>query len=332
MFLKKFKKVFILSVLTLFSIPNSILAYSDYILVGGQNIGIELQAKGIMIVGLYKVNNNYPARDSGLEVGDMIVSINDSPVATVKEMVEKINKIENKENIKIKYLRFDEEFTANLKLYKDDNGVYKTGLYVKDSITGLGTLTFIDPNTKLFGALGHEIIEKSTGQILEIKDGKIFNSTVTSIERSSDGSPGEKNAHFDSDNVTGKVFENTTKGIFGNYLGKTNDKNLYKVATPNEVEKGEATIFTVIDGNEVHGYKINITKINNDKKQKIKNIMFEIIDEELLNKTGGIIQGMSGSPIVQGNNIIGAVTHVVIDNPKKGYGIFITNMLEEAEN
>lgn len=155
MFLKKIKKIFILSILTLFSIPNSILAYSDYILIGGQNIGIELQAKGIMIVGLYKVNDIYPARDSGLEVGDIIISINDNSITSIEEMVDKIDKIENKENIKIKFLRFGKEFTANLKLYKDNNGVYKTGLYVKDSITGLGTLTYVDPNTKLFGALGH---------------------------------------------------------------------------------------------------------------------------------------------------------------------------------
>lgn len=332
MFFKKFKKVFILSVLTLFSIPFSVQAYSEYISIGGQNIGIELQAKGVMIVGLYKVNDNYPARDAGLEVGDIIISINGDSIATIEEMVDKIENSQNKENIKIKYLRFDEELTSNLKLYKDNNGVYKTGLYVKDSITGLGTLTFIDPNTKLFGALGHEIIEKTTGQILEIKDGKIFNSTVTSIERSSDGSPGEKNAKLDNSNVTGKVVENTTKGIFGKYIGKITEENLYKVAMPDEIKTGEAYIFTVIEGNEVKKYKINITKINNNKKQKIKNILFEIIDEELLSKTGGIIQGMSGSPIIQGEKIIGAVTHVVVDNPKKGYGIFITNMLEEAEN
>ncbi len=332
MFFKKFKKSFILSLLTLFIMPFSVFAYSDYIAIGGENIGIELQAKGVMIVGLYKVNNTYPAKEAGLEVGDTIVEINDKEVVSIDEMVSIIKNIDNKASVSIKYSRAGESFTTDLKLYKDENNVYKTGLYVKDSITGLGTLTFIDPNTKLFGALGHEIIEKSTGQILEIKDGKIFNSTVTSIERSSEGTPGEKNADFDTSSITGEVFENTTKGIFGNYLGEINNNNLYKVAHPNDVKTGEATIFTVINGTEVKEYSINITKINNSKKQDTKNIMFEIIDENLLNKTGGIVQGMSGSPIIQDNKIVGAVTHVVVDSPKKGYGIFITNMLEEAEN
>ena len=329
MFFKKNKKSFILSLLALFIMPFSVFAYSDYVVVGGENIGIELQAKGVMIVGLYKVNDTYPAKEANLEVGDTIVEINGTKISSINEMVSLIEKTKNKDSIEIKYLRNNKIFKTNLKIYKDNSETYKTGLYVKDSITGLGTLTFIDPNTKLFGALGHEIIEKSTGQILEIKDGKIFESEVTSIERSSEGEPGEKNAEFNSKNITGKVYENTNKGIFGNYIGIINKENLYKVAPPEEIKTGEATIFTVLNGTEVNEYKINITKINN---QETKNIMFEIVDDTLLNKTGGIIQGMSGSPIIQDNKIIGAVTHVVVNSPKKGYGIFITKMLEEAEN
>ena len=329
MFFKKNKKSFILSLLALFIMPFSVFAYSDYVVVGGENIGIELQAKGVMIVGLYKVNDTYPAKEANLEVGDTIVEINGTKISSINEMVSLIEKTKNKDSIEIKYLRNNKIFKTNLKIYKDNSETYKTGLYVKDSITGLGTLTFIDPNTKLFGALGHEIIEKSTGQILEIKDGKIFESEVTSIERSSEGEPGEKNAEFNSKNITGKVYENTNKGIFGNYIGIINKENLYKVAPPEEIKTGEATIFTVLNGTEVNEYKINITKINN---QETKNIMFEIVDDTLLNKTGGIIQGMSGSPIIQDDKIIGAVTHVVVNSPKKGYGIFITKMLEEAEN
>ena len=132
--------------------------------------------------------------------------------------------------------------------------------------------------------------------------------------------------------VTGNVTENTTKGIFGNYLGQINKENLYQVARPNEIELGDASIFTVINGEEIKEYSINITKVNLSKNKETKNIMFEITDKELLTKTGGIIQGMSGSPIIQKNKIIGAVTHVVVDSPNKGYGIFITKMLEEAEN
>ena len=332
MFFKKIKKSFILSILTLFIMPFSALAYSDYIVVGGENIGIELNSKGVMVVGLYKVNGTYPAKDAGIEVGDTIIAINDSQISNINDMVSKINITSNKDNIEVKYLRSNKYLTTNLKLYKDDNNVYKTGLYVKDSITGLGTLTFIDPNTRLFGALGHEIIEKATGQILEIKDGKIFKSTVTGIERSSEGTPGEKNAEFDTSTITGEISENTAKGIFGRYLGEIKKNKLYKVAQPNEVKIGKATIFTVIDGNDVKEYSINITKVNSSKNQETKNIMFEITDKELLSKTGGIIQGMSGSPIIQDDKIVGAVTHVVVDQPNKGYGIFITRMLEEAEN
>ena len=332
MFLKKFKKVFILSILTLFIMPFSVFAYSDHIVVGGENIGIELKSKGVMIVGLYKVNDVFPAKEAGLEIGDIIDEINGTTISSIEEMVELIEKEKNKNEVNIKYTRLNKQYSTKLKLYKKEDNIYKTGLYVKDSITGLGTLTFIDPNTKKFGALGHEIIEKTTGQILEIKDGKIFNSTVTGIERSSDGIPGEKNAEFDTSSITGNVTENTTKGIFGNYLGQINKEKLYQVAQPNEIELGDATIFTVINGEEIKKYNINITKINLLKNKETKNIMFEITDKELLAKTGGIIQGMSGSPIIQKNKIVGAVTHVVVDSPNKGYGIFITKMLEEAEN
>lgn len=332
MFFKKLKKSIILCFLTLFIMPFYVFAYSDYIAIGGENIGIELRSKGVMIVGLYKVNNIYPAKEAGLEIGDTIVSINDFAISSIDEMVTKIDGLNDASIISVGYLRDNKKMSTNLILHRDSNNICKTGLYVKDSITGLGTLTFIDPNTKLFGALGHEIIEKSTGKILEIKDGKIFDSNVTSIDRSSDGLPGEKNAEFDTSKIKGKVFENTTKGIFGNYIGDIDHNKLFEVAKPDEVKTGSAEIMTVIKGTEINKYSINIIKVNNLKNKDYKNIMFEITDEELLSKTGGIIQGMSGSPIIQNNKIIGAVTHVVVDSPNKGYGIFITKMLEEAEN
>ena len=228
-------------------------------------------------------------------------------------------------------MRNDQEKKTTLKLYKEESNVYKTGLYVKDSITGIGTLTFIDPTTKNFGALGHEIQEQTTGKIFEVKDGTIFSSEVTGILPSKDGSPGEKQAEYDKEDVKGTVSENTKQGIFGKYTDEINESKTYNVAKPNEVKKGKAKILTVLDGTKIQEYEINITQINSEK-QKNKNFVFEITDKELITKTGGIIQGMSGSPIIQGDNIIGAVTHVVINDTHKGYGIFITNMLEEAEN
>ena len=298
MFFKKIKNNVILLILSLFIIPTYALAYSDYVIAGGENIGIELNSKD---------------------------------VDNIKDMITTIENSNNKENLSITYLRGSKENTTNIKLVKSEGDIYKTGLYVKDSITGVGTLTYIDPNTKLFGALGHEIIEKNTGQKLEIKDGKIYSSTVTGVTRSSIGSPGEKNARYDSSKIFGNVFENTNKGIFGTYTGDIPNKKLYTVAKDSDISTGKASIFTVVNNDKVEEFTINIIKINNNDAVT-KNILFEVTDKNLLDLTGGIVQGMSGSPIIQGDYIIGAVTHVVVDDPTKGYGIFITKMLEEAEN
>ena len=330
MFLKKFKKAFVTILLTLFIIPNYIFAYSDYIIAGGNNIGMELNANGVVIVGLYKVNDEYPATKANLKVGDTIISVNGNTVTNIEEMSDELNKSPNKNNVKIEYLRNNKKNETSLQLIMDENQIFKTGLYVKDSVSGIGTLSFIDPNTKIYGALGHEIIEKTTGEILEIRDGKIFDSKVTGIIKSENGNPGEKSASLYSDKVLGTITENTNKGVFGTYSGSINTEKLYKVATPSDIKTGKAQILTVLNDSEIKAYDISIIKLT--KNQKTKNILFEITDDELLEKTGGIIQGMSGSPIIQNDYIIGAVTHVVVDSPTKGYGIFITNMLEEAEN
>ena len=321
MFLKKFFVTF----LSLFIMPISILAYSEYIMAGGENVGITINSKGIMVVGLYEVNGKYIAQDSGIKIGDVITKLNKQKVSSINEMTKIIEKAQNK--IEVELIRDDKTITTNLNLVKE-NDVTKTGLYVKDAIKGIGTLTFIDPNTKKFGALGHEITEKTTNKILEVKDGKIYDSKVTDIEPSRNGIPGEKNAIFE-DKEKGTIIENTNKGIFGTYEENLPEKKLYKVAKVSNIQKGNAKILTVLKDKEIKEYDINILDISNDKT---KNLLFEITDEELLKTTGGIIQGMSGSPIIQDDYIIGAVTHVVVDNPKKGYGIFITNMLEEAEN
>ena len=327
---KTLKNIFLLLLTNIF-IPLQVFAYSDYIIAGGENIGIELNSKGIIIVGTYEVDGHNPAKEANLKTGDKIVSINNNIINTIDEMINTINNLSIDKPLNITYKRGHEEKNTNLNLIKDKDNVFKTGLYVKDSINGVGTLTFIDPKTKLYGALGHEIIEKTTGQKLEIKDGKIYSSTVTSITPSNEGNPGEKNARYDTNNIFGNIKENSTSGIFGNYSSNLPQKKLYKVAKPNEIKIGTANILTVTKGNEIKEYKINIIKTN-ENENKQKNILFEITDPELLKISGGIVQGMSGSPIIQNNNIIGAVTHVVVDDCTKGYGIFITNMLEEAEN
>lgn len=324
MFLKKTSMVLLLFLI----IPLNIIAYSEYLIPGGENIGIELKSDGVIVVGTYKIDNNDPAKDAGIIKGDIITSIDDEKISSTSDLISKVNKSFDNE-IKIGYIRNNIKSYTNLKLYKQNN-INKTGLYIKDSIIGIGTLSFIDPTTKIFGALGHEIIEKSTGTIFDAKDGKIFESSVIGLIPSTNGTPGEKTARYYSEKINGNIFENTNKGIFGNYTNQTPDKKLYKVAKNSEVKIGEATIRTVLSENVVSEFTINILKINSNTKTK--NILFEITDQELLSKTNGIVQGMSGSPILQDEYIIGAVTHVVIDNPTRGYGIFITNMLEEAEN
>lgn len=329
MFFKKFKKLFISILLSLFIIPINTLAYSDYVIAGGENIGISINGNGIIIVGTYKVNGKNIALESNLKIGDIITKVNDTNVFNINDMTKIINT--NKDNkIKITYKRDDKEKETILNIVKD-NDVIKTGLYVKDSITGIGTLSFIDPNTKIFGALGHEVAEKNTGIILEVKDGKIFESSVTNIDRSENGSPGAKDATLNTNNINGKINENTTSGIFGIYTNNIPNKKKYKVAKVEDIKLGKAKILTVLNGKDIKEYEIEIIKINKDDKTN-KSMLFKITDKELIDKTGGIVQGMSGSPIIQSEYIIGAVTHVVVNNPINGYGIFITNMLEEAEN
>ena len=176
----------------------------------------------------------------------------------------------------------------------------------------------------------HEILEKSTKSKFESDTGTIFYSVVTGINKSANGNHGEKNAISDSNAIYGEVVENTTSGIFGNYTDTLPQGKMYKVAKPEEINLGEAQILTVINGEKVEAFDINILKVN--MNSNTKNILFEVTDQNLLNETGGIIQGMSGSPIIQDDKIIGAVNFVVVDKTNKGYGIFITTMLEEAEN
>lgn len=324
------RKLLTIFSLLLLVIPTTSYAYSSKVVLGGQNIGIEVNSKGIMVVGFYKVNDSYIGRDAGIEIGDKIIKIEGNTVSSIDEMVSSINKNIKDSKVNMTISRGNKEKNVILDLVRDNNDVYKTGLYVKDQITGIGTLTYIDPETKIYGALGHEIIEANTNQKIEVKDGKIFKSEITGATKSDRSSTGEKNAIFNKNIVYGSIKENTMNGIFGTYTSDFNKDNLIEVALPNEIVRGEAKILTVLKGNEVKEYNINILKVSTDTKTK--NILFEITDEELMSNTNGVIKGMSGSPIIQNNKIIGAVTHAIVNDNQKGYGIFITTMLEEGEN
>lgn len=318
------KKVVIFLILLLF--PISVYAYSEYIIPGGNNIGIEIKNDGIIVIGFYKINNKYNTND--IKIGDVINKINNKKINNVNEMVEEIEKnvINNKVNITI--LRNNKESDIEFNLVNDE-GIYKTGLYVKDTISGIGTLTYIDPETHIYGALGHEVIEGNSMKSVEVKSGTIFESLVTSIDRSTVGNAGTKNAKFYSNNIYGNIKKNTVTGIYGKYTSSINKDNLMYVGKPEDLKTGSAYIYTVVEGEKIEQFKINITKIN--MNSNIKNISFEVVDEKLLDLSGGIVQGMSGSPIIQDNKIFGAVTHVIVSKPTTGYGIFITTMLSEGD-
>lgn len=320
-------KKIILLLLCLF--PYNVFAYSKYIIPGGETLGIDIKSDGIMIIGFYKIGGKYNKGTTELKSGDYIFKVNDINVTTVNELTEEIEKNISNGEVNLTFKRKDKVKNTTLKLI-ESNGLYKTGLYVKDSITGIGTLSYIDPATKIYGALGHEIIESNSNSLIDIRTGTIFKNKITGIDKSIDGHPGSKNAKFEYNTVFGTVFKNTNYGIYGNYTTSLPDKELMEVAEKDEVKIGPATIYTVLNGEQIEKFNIDILSIS--PTNKIKNITFKITDKELLEKTGGVVQGMSGSPIIQNNKIIGAVTHVVIDNVTNGYGIFITTMLEEGEN
>lgn len=311
--------------ITILLIPLNVLAYSNKIIAGGDTLGIEVKNKGIIVVGFYRVNGKL--NKNNLKVGDIILKINNNDVFSIEDMVASIeNNIKNKKVI-ITIKRNNEEIDKEIELDYID-GVYKTGLYVKDNIIGIGTLSYIDPTTKIYGALGHEIIESSSNKLIEVKTGSIFKTKITSIDKSIKGVAGSKNAKFYNNINYGTVVNNTNKGIYGYYDKDISSKDLLEVGKYEDITLGKAYIRTVLKDEAIGNYEIEIDRLN---KGNIKNIHFKITSPELIDKTGGVVQGMSGSPIIQNNKIIGAVTHVVIDNPLTGYGILITNMLEEGD-
>lgn len=318
-------QIFLLALLLIF--PLNTFAYSNYVISGGNTIGIEVNSKGVMVVGFYKLNDAYIAKDARFEVGDVILKVNDKEVSDISSMVTLMGNEEKTINFMV--LRNGMKRKVNLKLVKDNDNVLKTGLYVKDKINGIGTLTYIDPKSRVFGALGHEILESNTISKFEIKDGKIYDAYVSGIVKSRNGKAGEKNAVYNKDDVYGVVEANEISGIFGKYSKDISNMDVIKVGKVDDITMGKAYIRTVIDNDKVEDFEINI--INLDTNSKTKNILFEITDKRLLERTGGVVQGMSGSPIVQDNKIIGAVNYVIVNDTSKGYGIFITTMLEEGD-
>ena len=309
-------------------LPAYVLAYSKLIIPGGESIGININLGGLLVVGHYKVNNEYI--NNNINISDKIIKINDKRINNLNDFISYLNKVDT-DNINITIIRNNKEQNKNLKIIKS-NGEINTGLYVKDNVVGIGTLTFIDPVSKKYASLGHPIMLNETKEIVSVKDGNIFESIITNITKSRNGYVGSKKANIIYNKNLGTIIDNLENGLYGYYTSKMPNKDLLEVATFDEIKNGEAYILTVTDKNEVSKYKINIIEKYYKRKDTAKAFGFEVVDEKLLSNTGGIVQGMSGSPIIQNNKIIGAVTNVLVDDVTLGYGISIITMLEQTDN
>lgn len=330
-------KLFFLSLLMTFSsmFSNITCLESSYLIPGGENIGIEIKSHGVVVIGGYDVitnNDKYnPSKDSDIVKGDLIYQVNGKDINNIEELLDEIKENINEDKVTLSILRNNKEIKRDLKFVNTSKAnTFKTGLLVKDRILGIGTVTFYDPESKIYGALGHKLMDNDFSMIADINSGNIFKSKVSGVNKSSVGNVGELLASINQNEILGNVYANTDYGIFG-YYETCPDKDALIVASQKEASLGKAYIYTTLDNNEVEKYEINITSLLKQDKISTKGISFKITDKELLSKTGGIVQGMSGSPIIQDNKIIGAVTHVLIDNVKKGYGIYIEYMLQASD-
>lgn len=314
---------------------------SERVLVpGGQSVGVRMDVKGVLIVGLEEIETEdgervNPGIKAGLQIGDMILEVNGTKVYKAAEVQELVNEIQGDVRLKVK--RKDE--TLNIQLTpvqaKEDH-LYKLGVWVKDKTAGIGTLTYYDPVNQSFGALGHAIVDPETGSVLSVDKGQLLQAQVQSIQEGEAGTPGEiRGVFYEAESPLGGLEKNTAYGVFGNtYHPLENalyDKPLV-VGTQDQVEKGKAYMLTTLDDNKLERFEIEIEKIDHQSEPSDKGMVIRVTDDRLLEKSGGIVQGMSGSPIIQNDRIIGAVTHVFVNNPQKGYGIFIEWMLREADS
>ena len=314
---------------TFFLFSNKEVLYAKDVYLGGDSIGIEMKKNGVIISGTYDViidNKIYnPDYDTKIDIGDVIIELNNNKINNSKDFISNIICLDQNTNIvNLKIKRDNSVFNENLNIIKKD-GSFKTGLYIKDKILGIGTITYYDPENNNYGALGHEIIDSDTNNIFDDFNGQILESNVDGYKKSINGNPGEKIATISNKKI-GNILINTKYGIYGEYK-KNPESILISTASVDEVKLGPAKIATVLKDNEIEYFNINITKLDSQKEISTKGISFEITDKNLLGKTNGIIQGMSGSPIIQNNKLIGAVTHVITNDVKKGYGIYIDFML-----
>jgi stage IV sporulation protein B len=309
------------------------------IIPGGQSIGVALYTKGALIVGTseIKINDNQsrnPAKEAGLLPGDIIIRINDEKIANANDLSTKVNQ-KNSHQVSVGILRDQKRLEIDVEAAKDNNdNRYKLGVWVRDSTAGVGTLTFIDPSNSTYGGLGHAITDIDTGQVLSIEKGEILQSQILEIIKAENGKPGELKGYFGPENEKiGTITLNTRCGIFGEIYDirqfEQQNEAVY-VGHKQDVKLGAAYILATIDDSGINKYSCDIIDISNQIGGETKSFVIKITDNDLMESTGGIVQGMSGSPIIQDGKLIGAVTHVFVNDPSKGYGIYLDSMMEKT--
>ncbi|NRD80697.1 SpoIVB peptidase [Bacillus sp. BRMEA1] len=307
---------------------------------GGQSIGVKLNTVGVLVVGHHLVNTlsgkKSPGEIAGIKVGDIITEINGNKIEKMTDVAPYVQAAgQSGKALNIMISRENGKFTTKLTPLKDKGeNTYKLGLYIRDSAAGIGTMTFYHPQSKKYGALGHVISDMDTKKPIVVEDGQIVRSTVTSIEKGSNGDPGEKLARFSSDGeIVGNIQKNSPFGIFGELNKQLKNGILDKplpIALSSQVKEGPAKILTVVNNDKVEEFDIEIVSTIPQKFPATKGMVIKVTDPKLLEKTGGIVQGMSGSPIIQDGKLVGAVTHVFVNDPTSGYGVHIEWMLDEA--
>ena len=298
----------------------------------GNIVGLRLYASGVLVIGKTEIKGEKPYKTSTIKEGDLITAVNSKKVETTTDLITSVN--DSKGNsIEITYVREGIIYTTTIEPVKTDKDEYKLGLWVRDGAIGVGTISYYEPSTKYFAALGHPIIDTDTGEIVSIKEGELVNASVISIKKGEGGNPGEIKGSLKSDEKIGQISTNTEFGIYGtldNLSSLNIDKeNKIKVALREEIKTGDAKVLLTLEDGIRKEYDVKIKKIykNNDKDNK--SMLIEIVDEDLKNLTGGIIQGMSGAPLIQNGKFIGAITHVLVNNPELGYAVFGDLMIKQ---
>lgn len=305
----------------------------------GKIVGLKLYTNGVLVVGMTEIedeSNNLvkPYEKTDIKEGDMIIEINGEEIDDIQDLKNTVNKTSGKQS-EIKLLREGKSIVvSNIKPVKSFNNEYKLGLWVKDAATGVGTMTYYEPETKKFALLGHGITDADTNSLIYIDSGELVTSKVVSVKKGESGNPGEIRGTILKQKTIGNVDKNSSFGVFGvlNDLTSLNidTSKRYKIALRNEIQEGKAKILcSTDDTNKVDEYEIEIEKIYKENDSNNKSMLLRITDEKLIEKTGGIIRGLSGAPIIQNNKFIGAITNVLVSNPEIGYGIFADLMIKE---